>query len=288
MRLGFYNIQGGTGKTTIATNMAYYLSRNIKTIYVDCDIYGGTSAILFGFENNPNTLNAYLNDELPVEDIVQEFDTLSVITCDITPNAFNTDADPDKIVELIKLLEQYYDIVIYDLPPNIAEGNILFTGSDILSNIIIVAEDGMPGVANALKTKELLDKLKISYIGTVVNKDRGIVSFEEIIDDVIATLSYDAKVERQWLDNTPIVNVKKSKFGKELASFASELAEAYLEESIATERALDIAKDLRKSIIGGVSPSEVNLESTNDLDLDDDDLDIDDFDIDEFNPRATK
>ena len=189
MRLGFYNIQGGTGKTTIATNMAYYLSRNIKTIYVDCDIYGGTSAILFGFENNPNTLNAYLNDEIPLEELIQEFDTLSVITCDITPNAFDTDADPEKIVELIKSLEQYYDIVIYDLPPNISEGNILFAGSDMLSNIVIVAEDGMPGIANALKTKELLNELKISYIGTVVNKDRGIVSFEEIIDDVIATLS---------------------------------------------------------------------------------------------------
>ena len=143
-------------------------------------------------------------------------------------------------------------------------------------------------IANTLKAADLLNELNIGVMGTVVNKDRGIVSFEEIIDDVIATLSYDDKVEQQWMDNTPIVNIKKSKFGKELASFASELAEAYLEESIATERALDIAKDLRKSIIGGVSPSEVNLESTNGLDLDDDDLDIDDFDIDEFNPRATK
>ena len=286
MRLGFYNIQGGTGKTTIATNMAYYLSKSIKTVYVDCDIYGGTSAILFGFENNPNTLNAYLNDELPVEDIVQEFDTLSVITCDITPNAFNTDADPDKIVELIKLLEQYYDIVIYDLPPNISEGNILFAGSDILSNIVIVAEDGMPGIANALKTKELLDELNISYIGTVVNKDRGIVPFEEIIDDVITTLPYDVKVEQQWMDNTPIVNIKKSKFGKELIDLANELAEAYLEEGIATERALDIAKDLRKSIIGGDSPSEDKSGDAGGLDFDD--FDIDDFDVDEFNPRAIK
>jgi MinD-like ATPase involved in chromosome partitioning or flagellar assembly len=286
MRLGFYNIQGGTGKTTIATNMAYHLSKNIKTVYVDCDIYGSTSAILFGFENNPNTLNAYLNGEIPLEELIQEFDTLHVITCDVTPDAFDTDADPEKIVELIKSLEKDYDIVIYDLPPNISEGNILFAGSDILSNIIIVAEDGMPGIANALKTKELLDELNISYIGTVVNKDRGIVPFEEIIDDVITTLPYDVKVEQQWMDNTPIVNIKKSKFGKELIDLANELAEAYLEEGIATERALDIAKDLRKSIIGGDSPSEDKSGDAGGLDFDD--FDIDDFDVDEFNPRAIR
>ena len=47
MKIGFYNIQGGTGKTTLATNMAYYISDVVKTVYVDCDIYGGNSALFF-------------------------------------------------------------------------------------------------------------------------------------------------------------------------------------------------------------------------------------------------
>ena len=282
LKIGFYSIQGGTGKTTIAANMAYYLSKVLKTIYVDCDLYGTTAPMLFGFENNTdNTLNSYLNNNIQLEDLIQQFDTLSLILCDATPEAFNTDSNPKEVVELINLMEKEFDVVVYDLPPNITEGKILFAESEGLNNIVMVSEDSIPVIANTLKTADLLDELNISVIGTVVNKDMGNVQFEEVIDNLLAILPYDKKVEKQYMDNTPIIDIKNSRFRKELIKLSDNLAGAYLEEGIATERAIDIAKDLRSAIIGEKT-------STDKLNKDigiDDDFDMDDFDIDEFNPK---
>nr|WP_315972541.1 MinD/ParA family protein [Methanococcus aeolicus] len=277
LKIGFYSIQGGTGKTTIATNMAYHLSKIVRTIYVDCDLYGTTAPMLFGFENNVNTLNAYLNGDIPLEDMIQQYDTLSLILCDATPEAFNTNSNPEKVVELINLMEKEFDVVIYDLPPNITEGNLLFVGSERLNNIIMVSNDSIPGIANTLKTADLLDELDIGIIGTVVNMDMGNVQFEEVVDKLLAILPYDKKVEKQYIDNVPIIDIKNSKFRKELIKLSDELAGAYIEEGIATERALNIAKDLRGAIIG-----EEPLEDKSDEDID---FDMDDFDIEEFNPK---
>ena len=77
--MGFYNIQGGTGKTTIAANIGYYLSDKTKTVYVDCDIYAGCGALLFGLEDSPHTLNSYLSGTSALTDIIHQFDDLSVI-----------------------------------------------------------------------------------------------------------------------------------------------------------------------------------------------------------------
>jgi MinD-like ATPase involved in chromosome partitioning or flagellar assembly len=249
MKIGFYNIQGGTGKTTIATNMAYYLSDRAKTLYLDCDIYGGNGALLFGLEDSPHTLNSYLTGECSLDDLVLSYNQLSVIVCDTTPNAFNTDVDHKKFVDLINIMEKNFDVIILDLPPNITEGNILFSSETVLGKVMVVAEDSVPGVANALKTTELLNALNIDVIGTIVNKDRGIVDFESILNDIIAILPYDKQVEYQWTDGEPVIT-KKSKFGKELSFLIDDLAEAYIEKDLATSRALKIAKEFRGSILG--------------------------------------
>jgi len=258
MKIGFYNLQGGTGKTTIATNMAYYLSDRVKTLYMDCDIYGGNGGLLFGFEDNVNTLNAYLTGECSLDDIILEYNQLSVIACDATPNAFNTDVDQKKFIGLINTMEKDYDVIILDLPPNITEDNILFSSESVLSKVMIVAEDSIPGIANALKTTELLNALNIGIIGTIVNKDRGIVEFESILDDVIAILPYDKQVEYQWMEGRPIIG-KKSKFGKELSFLIDDLAEAYIEKDLVTSRALKIAKEFRSSIIEDEYEKDLNL-----------------------------
>ncbi|MBW9222077.1 MinD/ParA family protein [Methanothermococcus sp. SCGC AD-155-C09] len=249
MKIGFYNIQGGTGKTTIAANMAYHISESINTIYVDCDIYGGNSALLFNLEENPYTLNAYLDGKCSVEDIIHEYDNLSVVVCDTTPNAFDTDFNMERFLYFDKYVSKKYDVAIFDLPPNITEGNILFSGDIRFYKMIVVAEDSIPGIAGALKTIELLNALNIGVMCTIVNKDRGIVDFEDILEEDIEILPYDESIESQWSEGEPIIK-KKSNFGKELTYLTDELLETYLERDLATERALEIAKEFKESVLG--------------------------------------
>jgi MinD-like ATPase involved in chromosome partitioning or flagellar assembly len=246
MRLGFYNLQGGTGKTTVSINLAYLLSEKTKTIYVDCDLYAGTSGILFGYENDPHNLNSYLSGNSSLDEVIHTYSNLSIIPSDVTPDAFNADMDFERFAELVNILDETYDIIIFDLPPNITEGNLLFSAVEekIINKMIIIGEDSIPGIVNTLKTRELLTAIGIGSTGTIINKYRGIVDFEDILDDVIAVLPYDKKVEEQWIINKPIVEIK-SKFGKELIYLAEDLAEVYIEKDLAAMRALKLAKELR-------------------------------------------
>ena len=249
MKIGFYNIQGGTGKTTLAINIAYYISSIIKTIYVDCDIYGGNSALFFNMVSDPKTINNYLNGMYTIDEVIHEYEDLSVIVSDSTPNAFNTDFDIRKFIDLINYIDEEYEVVILDLPPNITEGNILFSNEELSCKMIVVGEDSVPGISGTLKTLELLDALGIEVIGTIINKDRDIVSYEDVIDNIIAILPYDEEVEEHWIKGEPIIK-KKTSFGKELSFLARELAESYIEKDLATMRAIKIAKEFKSQILG--------------------------------------
>ncbi|GBF35859.1 MinD/ParA family ATP-binding protein [Methanofervidicoccus abyssi] len=249
MKIGFYNIQGGTGKTTLAINIAYYISDIIKTIYIDCDIYGGNSALFFNMESVPETINTYLNGMYTIDEIIHEYENLSIIVSDSTPNAFNTDFDIRKFIDLINYIDEDYEVVILDLPPNITEGNILFSNEELACKMIVVGEDSIPGIGGTLKTLELLDTLGIDVIGTIINKDRGIVNYEDVIDNIIAILPYDEDVEEHWIRGEPIIK-KKTSFGKELSFLARELAESYIEKDLATMRAIKIAKEFKSQILG--------------------------------------
>jgi len=244
MRIGFYNIQGGTGKTTIAANFAYILSESVKTILIDCDIYGGTTAVLFGLEDKEHNLNTYLAGESAIEDIIYHYDDLAVIHTDVSSKVFGHKYDLNRFETLVKELTEEYDVIVYDFPPNITEDNplISYVGEfELVNKIVIVGEDSIPSIVNSLKTMELITDLGIGLTGIIVNKYRGLTDISEIIDDVIGVLPYDTNVERQWVESTPIVKIK-TKFTKEMNALANELASVYLEKDLASLRALKLAK----------------------------------------------
>lgn len=71
-------------KTTVAANFAYILSQSVKTILIDCDIYGGTTAVLFGLEDKEHNLNTYLAGDSAIEDIIYHYDDLAIIHTDVS------------------------------------------------------------------------------------------------------------------------------------------------------------------------------------------------------------
>ncbi len=244
MKIGFYNIQGGTGKTTIAANFAYILSESVKTILIDCDIYGGTTAVLFGFEDHEHTLNSYLAGESAIEDIIYHYDDLDIIHTDVSSKVFAYKYDLSRFGELIKILEDEYDVIVYDFPPNIVEDNPLFgyVGEyEFINKIIIVGDDSIPSIANSLKTMDLIRELGIGITGIILNKYLGFTDIGEIVDDIVGILPYDYNVEKQWTESTPIVKFK-TKFTKELRKLTNEIASVYLEKDLASLRALKLAK----------------------------------------------
>jgi MinD-like ATPase involved in chromosome partitioning or flagellar assembly len=246
MKVGFYNIQGGTGKTTVAANFAYVLSQSVKTVLVDCDIFGGTCALMFGLEDREHNLNTYLAGESTIEDIIYNYEDLSVIHADVTSNVFRYRITPEKFAALIEVLEEEYDVIVYDFPPNITEENVLLSyagETELVNKIIVVGEDSIPAITNSLKTIDLLKDLGISTTGIIVNKHRGLTDIGDIMDDIVGILPYDANVERQWTESTPMAKIR-SRFAKEMTILTNELASVYLEKDLASLRALKLAKTI--------------------------------------------
>ncbi|WP_456375352.1 MinD/ParA family ATP-binding protein [Methanocaldococcus sp.] len=246
MKVGFYNIQGGTGKTTIAANFAYILSQSVKTILIDCDLYGGTSSLIFGLEDVDQNLNTYLSGDSTMEDIIYNYEDLAIIPTGVTSDIFGYKIDIEKFIELVEVLSDEYDVIVYDFPPNIPESSILLAyGSEenLINKVIVVGEDSIPAIVNSLKSIDLLKDFGIGLTGIIVNKYRGLTDLSEIADDIVGVLSYDPNVERQWSESKPIVKIK-TKFSKELNNLTHDIASVYLEKDLASLRALKIAKAL--------------------------------------------
>ncbi|WP_456472676.1 MinD/ParA family ATP-binding protein [Methanocaldococcus sp.] len=248
LKIGFFNIQGGTGKTTVAANFAYLLSKAARTLLLDCDVYAGTVGLLFGLEDKEHNLNTYLNGESDIKDIIYSYDDLEIIHTDVSSKAFGYRVDLERFSELIIEITEKYDVIIIDFPPNITESSLIFNyigEEDLINKMIIVGEDSIPSIVNSLKSIELVSDFSFDTAGIVVNKYRGLTDLTEIADDMLSILPYQESVERQWVESAPIVKIaKNNKFSKAMEKFVHDVSKELLEKDLATLRALKLLKDI--------------------------------------------
>ena len=97
--IGVIQVKGGAGRSTISTNLAGELSKQGKTVLIDCDMPQGTSASWFAVRQQAETKQGRLFSEN--------------LTADTATNHR----------ELVTKVEQYQDAdyIVLDGPPRIAE-----------------------------------------------------------------------------------------------------------------------------------------------------------------------
>ncbi len=92
--IGLVQVKGGAGRSTIATNLAAILSKQGKTILIDCDMPQGTSMSWY----------ALRSAEKKVEGL-----------------SLATARDHKELIELVQGFNQTHDYIVLDAPPRIAE-----------------------------------------------------------------------------------------------------------------------------------------------------------------------
>ena len=97
--IGIIQVKGGAGRSTVSTNLAGELSKQGKTVLIDCDMPQGTSASWFAVRQQAETRQSQLFSENLIA---------------------NTAANHR---ELVAKVEQYQDAdyIVLDGPPRIAE-----------------------------------------------------------------------------------------------------------------------------------------------------------------------
>lgn len=159
------------GKSTTAANLGVSLAQaGLAVLLVDTDLRRPTLHKFFGIINDRGLTNLLLKPDLELEKVVNRtgIANLDLITSGpIPPNPAELLAT-NKMKDVVAMLKERYDHVIFDSPPVIA-----VTDAAILSRLVdatlIVLDFGSVTYNEASFALEQLHKVKANVIGTIIN-----------------------------------------------------------------------------------------------------------------------
>ena len=138
-RIVIANQKGGVGKSTVAINLAWGLSRlGQKVLVVDCDPQCNTTIGFLGLEDPDSTLyQVFTEDATAKEVIVDVADGPSLLPCSIALAGADIEFGQEmgRESKLKKALARMrYDIVLFDTPPSLGllSLNALMAGQEVL------------------------------------------------------------------------------------------------------------------------------------------------------------
>lgn len=265
MIFGIVNNKGGVLKTTLSTNLAASLSiSHKKTIIMDLDGQGNVAAT---FGENPNNLKFtvmdFLKGDCSLNDVILNVkNNISILPSNDELNFFDLLINTGSIKQsdlklLINKLNEIYDYVIIDTPPNMS--TIVATVLSIVNVTLIPFEPdqyailGLKRIIDA--AKEFIAKsnhnMKIIVIPTKVNT--RVTIHNEIIEQAIRP--------KLSLQNVYVTKNFISATTKSTASVGYERVPIVL--SIIKSRYQDEYHALKKEILDYLGDSFKNDEKTN-------------------------
>lgn len=161
----------GEGKSFVAANLAIsFAQADKKVLLVDCDLRKGRAHKLFGVTNTAGLSNLLAGNLKDFASYIRptRVDKLDIITCGTYPPNPSELLASKKNKSLVKLLRDYYNVVIFDGAPvgGLADSVIL---SSLVDETLIVVKDASTAKNELLATKDALDKVGAKIAGIVFN-----------------------------------------------------------------------------------------------------------------------
>lgn len=163
------NQKGGIGKTTTATTLAGILARNYKTLLIDADPQGNSTATYQAVIENQSTLYDVMvdSDKIPLKEAIQHMDNGDIVASDplLSKAEKMLDGDVEGLYRLSDAIDEMiesdksdntgYDYIVIDTAPSL---------SVVLYNSLIAADEVIiPVTADAYSIqglRQLYDTIK--------------------------------------------------------------------------------------------------------------------------------
>ena len=159
------------GKSTSAANLAITTALSgIRTLLVDADLRRPVVHSLFGLEREPGLSNL-LAERLALEKVVKPsgIENLSILTCGAIPPNPSELLGSQRMRDLIKLLSQQYDLVLFDSPPVITVTDTAVLSPQV-DGLVLVVKSHATDKRALTRAKTILTNLKANILGVVLNK----------------------------------------------------------------------------------------------------------------------
>jgi cellulose biosynthesis protein BcsQ len=249
-KIAFHLQKGGVGKTTLSTSVAYALSREHKTILIDCDPQGNSSSWLLDKREPAHELADVLYGRVePGQAIVQIRERLFVLptfSLDGELKLFGENQlsrEPFVFVDLCEALEAAgFKAAVFDLSPGMSqlERSVLLAVDEIVIPMMpdVFSLDGLETFGNEIAKIEKGFKRKIHYRRLVINAhNESIRQFREILDVArgtrryeIFTVGQDQVFRKAQAEHLPAQEMSgKDKMKPEVKAEIDRLASAILE-----------------------------------------------------------
>ena len=161
----------GEGKSFISSNLAIsFAQADKKVLLVDCDLRKGRIHRLFGLTNTNGLSNLLASDTRNFGKFVHptKIKNLDVMTCGTYPPNPSELLASKKNRHLIKTLQEFYDVIIFDGAPvgGLADSVIL---ASLMDETLIVVKDGNTTKVDLATAKDSLEKVGAKVAGIVFN-----------------------------------------------------------------------------------------------------------------------
>jgi septum site-determining protein MinD len=163
--------KGGVGKTTTAVNVAAALeTAGYDVVVLDADLGMSNLGAMLDVEVD-TSIHEILSGGRAVSDaLTQAQGGITVVPGEQSLEAF-ADADPANLKKVVKTLRNAYDVVLIDSGAGLSHETTVPLG--LADGIIVVTTPDDVAVGDAVKTRELADRLDGAVLGALLTRVKG-------------------------------------------------------------------------------------------------------------------